>query len=121
MYTSELEGNIALGFRAFDGSNYEVRCSVAKYLAILLSASQDIFLDTHLSVTNIKKIKTEEILNYLGEGFLHGNISFLKPNTNEQLKGPSTTHRDIRIGVTHVRKKTKKDYFLNLFSYLDLC
>jgi len=49
MYTSELEGNIALGFRAFDGSNNEVRCSVAKYLAILLSASQDIFSDTHQS------------------------------------------------------------------------
>jgi len=75
---------------------------------------------SNISVTNIKKIKTEEILNYLGEGFLHGNISFLKPNTNEQLKGPSTIHHDIRIGVTHVRKK-KKDYFLNLFSYLDLC
>jgi hypothetical protein len=49
MYTSELEGNIALGFRAFDGSNYEVRCSIAKYLAILLAASQDIFLDTNQS------------------------------------------------------------------------
>jgi len=75
---------------------------------------------SNISVTNIKKIKTEEILNYLAEGFLHGNISFLKANTNEQFKGPSKIHYDIRIGVTHVSKK-KKDYFLNLFSYLDLC
>jgi hypothetical protein len=41
MYTSELEGNVTLGFRALDGSNYEVRCSIAKYLAALLAATQE--------------------------------------------------------------------------------
>lgn len=41
MYTTELEGNITLGFRALDGSNYEVRCSIAKYLAALLAATQE--------------------------------------------------------------------------------
>jgi hypothetical protein len=49
MYTSELEGNIALGFRAFDGSNYEVRCSISKYLAILLAASLNNLSDTNQS------------------------------------------------------------------------
>jgi hypothetical protein len=41
MYTTELEGNVTLGFRALDGSNYEVRCSIAKYLAALLAATQE--------------------------------------------------------------------------------
>lgn len=41
MYTTELESNITLGFRALDGSNYEVRCSIAKYLAALLAATQE--------------------------------------------------------------------------------
>ena len=42
MSTSELEGNITLGFRALDGSNYEVRCSIAKYLAALLATTQEL-------------------------------------------------------------------------------
>jgi hypothetical protein len=42
MYTTELEGNVTLAFRALDGSNYEVRCSIAKYLAALLAATQEI-------------------------------------------------------------------------------
>ncbi len=42
MYTTELEGNVTLGFRALDGSNYEVRCSIAKYLAALLAATQEL-------------------------------------------------------------------------------
>ena len=42
MYTTELESNVTLAFRALDGSNYEVRCSVAKYLASLLAATQDV-------------------------------------------------------------------------------
>jgi hypothetical protein len=40
MYSSELEGNLALAFRAFDGSTYEVRRAIAKYLAALIVASQ---------------------------------------------------------------------------------
>ncbi len=96
MYTNELEGNIALGFRAFDGSNYKVRCSVANYLAILLAKSQSSLADT-------KTIKAEDILNYLSEGFLHGHISLLKPNTKEQCKGLMTVQHEIRIGVTRVR------------------
>ena len=50
MYTSELEGNIALGFRAFEGANYEVRCSVAKYLAILIAAARNIGLESKILI-----------------------------------------------------------------------
>ena len=54
------------------------------------------------NAANAKKIKTEDILNYLAGGFLRGNIGFLKTNTTERIKGPTTVQREIRIGVTHV-------------------
>ena len=50
MYTSELERNVALGFRALDGSNYEVRCSIAKYLAALLAATQETTSNSNQSI-----------------------------------------------------------------------
>lgn len=40
LYTSELESLATLCFRAFDGSNYEVRCSVAKLLGTLVATTQ---------------------------------------------------------------------------------
>ncbi|UJR09975.1 hypothetical protein I4U23_014199 [Adineta vaga] len=109
MYTTELEGNVTLAFRALDGSNYEVRCSIAKYLAALLAATQDVTSNLSQSTmnksstntANAKKIKSEDILNYLAGGFLRGNIGFLKSNTTERIKGPTTVQREIRIGVTH--------------------
>jgi len=109
MYTTELESNVTLGFRALDGSNYEVRCSIAKYLAALLAAtqetttnsSQNTMTKSNTNAANAKKIKTEDILNYLAGGFLRGNIGFLKSNTTERIKGPTSVQREIRIGVTH--------------------
>lgn len=40
LHTTELESLAPLCFRAFDGSNYEVRCSVAKLLGALLATTQ---------------------------------------------------------------------------------
>lgn len=40
MYTSELETVSSLCFRALDGSNYDVRCAVAKLLGNLMSTTQ---------------------------------------------------------------------------------
>lgn len=40
LYTTELESLATLCFRAFDGSNYEVRCSVAKLLGALIAMTQ---------------------------------------------------------------------------------
>lgn len=40
LYTTELENLASLCFRAFDGSNYEVRCSVAKLLGALVASTQ---------------------------------------------------------------------------------
>jgi len=56
------------------------------------------------NTSNANKIKVEEILNYLSDGFLRGNLNSFKFNTTEQSKGPTT----VRIGVTYV--KTRKEY-----------
>jgi hypothetical protein len=69
----------------------------------------------------VKKIKTEDILNYLAGGFLRGNIGFIKSNTTERIKGPTTVQREIRIGVTHVRKNQKFSIEIKLSILLDLC
>lgn len=42
LYTTELENLATLCFRAFDGSNYEVRCSVAKLLGSLIASTQQL-------------------------------------------------------------------------------
>jgi len=40
MYATELDNLTSLCFRAMDGSNYDVRCEVAKLLGHLLAATQ---------------------------------------------------------------------------------
>ena len=40
LYISEIESVATLCFRAFEGSNYEVRCSVAKLLGTLAAMTQ---------------------------------------------------------------------------------
>ena len=112
MYTNELKGNIASGIRAFEGANYEVRRSVAKYLAILLAASQDVFSSANQSkISNINQkntIKVEEMLNYLSEGFRHGHLNLLKSNTTEQSKELTVVQHEIRAGMTYVRDTREK-------------
>ena len=39
MYTTELDNMASLCFKAIDGSNYDVRCDVAKLLGRLLAAT----------------------------------------------------------------------------------
>lgn len=45
----------------------------------------------------------EEALGVLMAGFLRGGVSFLK-GTGEIIKGSSGINREVRVGVTHVRK-----------------
>ena len=52
MYTSELESLATLCFRAFDGSNYEVRCAVAKLLGALIAITQTSQQQNHPAKTN---------------------------------------------------------------------
>ena len=90
MYTSELEGNLTIGLRAFENSNDDVRCSVAKYLARLLA-----------SVNTSSKAKAEEVLNYLSQGFLH----------DIQTKKSTTLLNEVRIGIVYVRTSKKNLFF----------
>lgn len=40
LYTTEIESVATLCFRAFEGSNYEVRCAIAKLLGTLVAMTQ---------------------------------------------------------------------------------
>lgn len=106
MYTSELDGNLTLGLRAFQGSNYQVRCAVAKYLAILLATFQSLpsdrmqSMENELSnsVMNTHQIKMEKMLNYLAKSFL-----YLKPTIAYQGQMKRTAQNEVRIGISYVR------------------
>lgn len=110
MYTSELDGNVTLGLRAFDGSNYQVRCTIAKYLAILLATFQSLPSDriSSISVTSTHQVKMEKMLNYLAKGFL-----ILKPTIANQAQN------EVRIGISYVRH-TRNDFVGNIIDCLDL-
>ncbi|EDV91239.1 HEAT repeat-containing protein 5B isoform X2 [Drosophila grimshawi] len=115
LYQTELENLGTLCFRAFDGSNYEVRCAVAQLLGTLLAYTQQL-----AEAANNKKaaqapaaaalqaakggtlrlVSLDEALGILMSGFLRGGASFLK-GTGEIIKGSSGVNREVRVGVTH--------------------
>ncbi len=76
---------------------------------VILRSILDTMNKSNANAANVKKVKTEDILNYLAGGFLRGNLGFLKSNTTERIKGPTTVQREIRIGVTHVRNNIRKN------------
>lgn len=96
LYTTDLETVFSLCFRSFEGSNYEVRCSVAHVLASLCASTQNSSLPA-TSPKPIKLVKLEELLNLLSSGFLRGGFGFLKGST----VGSSNISRDIRVGVSY--------------------
>lgn len=103
LYTTELESMATLCFRAFDGSNYEVRCAVAKLLGTLIAYTQQpqrIVQPMQLNKT-FRATSLDEAFGILMSGFLRGGVSFLK-GTGEMIKGTSGVNREVRVGVTHV-------------------
>ncbi|KAF5283589.1 hypothetical protein FQA39_LY17291 [Lamprigera yunnana] len=102
LYTTELESLATLCFRAFDGSNYEVRCSAAKLLGTLIATTQQIqkLNSNGLQLKHLKLVSLDEALSILMSGFLRGGVGFLK-GTGEMIKGSSGVNREIRVGVTH--------------------
>ncbi|XP_021938507.1 HEAT repeat-containing protein 5B isoform X3 [Zootermopsis nevadensis] len=102
LYTTELESLATLCFRAFDGSNYEVRCAVAKLLGTLIATTQQTQKGNPAAHQNkgFKPISLEESLGVLMSGFLRGGVGFLK-GTGEMIKGSSGVNREVRVGVTH--------------------
>ncbi|XP_022214446.2 HEAT repeat-containing protein 5B isoform X2 [Drosophila obscura] len=112
LYQTELESLGTLCFRAFDGSNYEVRCAVAQLLGTLLAytqqlaeaaqnkkANQAVVLQAGKGATQ-RLVSLDEALGILMSGFLRGGASFLK-GTGEIIKGSSGVNREVRVGVTH--------------------
>ncbi|XP_017090384.2 HEAT repeat-containing protein 5B isoform X2 [Drosophila bipectinata] len=113
LYQTELESLGTLCFRAFDGSNYEVRCAVAQLLGTLLAYTQQLAelatgkkKQTQAAAlqaakgANQRLVSLDEALGILMSGFLRGGASFLK-GTGEIIKGSSGVNREVRVGVTH--------------------
>ena len=94
LFTTELETVFSLCFRSFEGSNYDVRSTVAHVLAYLCSITQ-----TSVSPTSkpIRLASLDEVLNLLSSGFLRGGFGFLKGST----VGSSSVSREVRVGVTY--------------------
>lgn len=98
LYTSELENVFSICFRALEGSNYEVRCSVAQVLGTLVAQTQQ--ESTPISQpSKARVVSLDEALNLLASGFLRGGIGSLK-SAGEMIKGVNVS-RETRVGVTH--------------------
>ncbi|CAK6984560.1 HEAT repeat-containing protein 5A, partial [Scomber scombrus] len=100
LWSSELENVATLCFRAFEGSNYNVRVSVATLLGTLLAAAVE---PRHPAATprpsGRGRSSLEEVMDLLSGGFLRGGAGFLRAS-GDMLKGMSSVGKDVRIGVT---------------------
>lgn len=117
LYTTELESIAPMCFRAFDGSNYEVRCAVANFLGNLIALTQQPPKQVQNAVQGSKTLRPtslDEAFGILMSGFLRGGVSFLK-GTGEMIKGSSGVNREVRVGLTHVC------IFKNGFPYMSCC
>ncbi|XP_070776216.1 HEAT repeat-containing protein 5A [Enoplosus armatus] len=100
LWTSELENVATLCFRAFEGSNYNVRVSVAKLLGTLLAAAVEPRPPTAVPRQGGRgRSSLEEVMDLLSGGFLRGGAGFLRAS-GDMLKGTSSVSKDVRVGVT---------------------
>ncbi|KAK3872016.1 hypothetical protein Pcinc_014808 [Petrolisthes cinctipes] len=102
LYTTEIENLSQLCYRAFDNSNYDVRCTVAKLLGTMLATTQNPPKDYAKGSSKggiVRLMSLDEALTVLLTGFLRGGTSFLK-GTGEMIKGSSSVSREIRVGIT---------------------
>ncbi|XP_008312892.1 HEAT repeat-containing protein 5A isoform X2 [Cynoglossus semilaevis] len=99
LWTSELENVATLCFRAFEGSNYDVRVSVAKLLGTLLAAAMEPRQSTAPRPVGRGRSSLEEAMDLLMAGFVRGGAGFLRVS-GDMLKGTSSVSKDIRIGIT---------------------
>ncbi|XP_035465938.2 HEAT repeat-containing protein 5A isoform X2 [Scophthalmus maximus] len=99
LWNSELENVATLCFRAFEGSNDNVRVSVAKLLGTLLAAAVETRQPAAPRQGGRGRSSLEEAMALLTAGFLRGGAGFLRAS-GDMLKGTSSVSKDIRIGVT---------------------
>ncbi|XP_062252890.1 HEAT repeat-containing protein 5A isoform X1 [Platichthys flesus] len=98
LWTSELENVATLCFRAFEGSNHNVRVCVARLLGTLLAAAVEPPAAAPRPGGRGRS-SLEEAMDLLTAGFLRGGAGFLRAS-GDMLKGTSSVSKDIRIGVT---------------------
>lgn len=108
LYTTDLENVFSICFRCLEGSNYEVRCEIAKVLGALVSITQkpstlNTIQQQSTANRSIRLVTLDEVLNLLGSGFLKGSLGggFLK--TGEMIKKGNfqSVNREVRVGITH--------------------
>ncbi|XP_033096352.1 HEAT repeat-containing protein 5B-like, partial [Anneissia japonica] len=97
MYTTELETVVSFCYRAFDGSNYDVRSAVAKLLGVLLATTQTCTLRD----PKLKRTGMVDALNLLASGFVKGPSGLFKGSTGGEYLKSGTVNREVRVGVTH--------------------
>uniref|UniRef100_A0A673MVY8 HEAT repeat-containing protein 5A n=1 Tax=Sinocyclocheilus rhinocerous TaxID=307959 RepID=A0A673MVY8_9TELE len=89
LWSTELENVATLCFRAFEGSNYDVRVAISKLLGTLLASALE----------PRQRNSLEEVMELLSSGFLRGGAGFLRAS-GDMLKGTSSVSRDVRVGIT---------------------
>uniref|UniRef100_A0A667YKT0 HEAT repeat-containing protein 5A n=1 Tax=Myripristis murdjan TaxID=586833 RepID=A0A667YKT0_9TELE len=101
LWTTELENVATLCFRAFEGSNYDVRVAVAKLLGTLLATAVEPRQPAGTTPRQGGRSRSslEEVMDLLWGGFLRGGAGFLRAS-GDMLKGTSSVSKDVRIGVT---------------------
>uniref|UniRef100_A0A8C9SVA1 HEAT repeat-containing protein 5A n=1 Tax=Scleropages formosus TaxID=113540 RepID=A0A8C9SVA1_SCLFO len=99
LWTSELENVATLCFRAFEGSNYNVRVMVSKFLGTVLAAAIVPRQATGGMAEHVKRTSFAEAMELLSGGFLRGGASFLRAS-GDMLKGTSSVSKDIRVGIS---------------------
>jgi hypothetical protein len=111
LHTVEMESLASLCFRALDGSNYEVRCAVARLLGALMAATQTPRqAQPHAQGKPVgKPVSLEEALGVLMGGFLRGGVGFLK-GTGEMIKGMATDREDGFVWFDFPDLRTRKQY-----------
>uniref|UniRef100_A0A3B3SQ43 HEAT repeat containing 5A n=1 Tax=Paramormyrops kingsleyae TaxID=1676925 RepID=A0A3B3SQ43_9TELE len=100
LWTSELENMTNICFRAFEGSNYDVREIVSKLLGTMLATALMAKQGT-APRQGPRRSSLEEVMELLWGGFLRGGGggSFLRAS-GDILKGGSSVSRDVRVGIT---------------------
>ncbi|CAI2353223.1 unnamed protein product [Caenorhabditis sp. 36 PRJEB53466] len=103
IYTTELEASCTMCIKVLEGSTFELRCAVAKFMAQLTSTSMKpppgaVIKAKSNQMVPVRPASVTDTLNLLASGFLRGGIGGF-------LKGSSSTfatmgRSDIRIGVS---------------------
>ncbi|XP_052001078.1 HEAT repeat-containing protein 5A isoform X2 [Xyrauchen texanus] len=98
LWSTELENVATLCFRAFEGSNYDVRVAISKLLGTLLASA----LEPRQAIAprpGSKRNTLEEVMELLSSGFLRRGAGFLRAS-GDMLKGTSSVSKEVRVGIT---------------------